>query len=425
MSDREFEIYLKLLASLLQLNEAQRQSIAQELRQHLEDRLEDLCEQGYSRPAAIEMALSELGDASGMAAQFTFLSHRKRKRWFMKMATVSVAACFLLVVASISLWPGGRIRLITPSGAQDPFTSAATPEVPQQEGGAGSDIGNPFGGWADAGDPFGGGGVAQADFPSVNENEDRVRELLSQPLVSAIPPMSMSDMARHFSETLDIHVMIEARALEEEGLDAESLEVAWPFANTRGSTVLKLMLKTHELTYKIVDGVLIVTTRSNANEEAFIRVYPCLELIEEARKFGAGNSSGAIRSQYGPLDAQQGGGGLGPGGGGLFSLAETYPSTQGSSLPKAANPTPTARQDDAQAKPAAIEAGKPRHQTDVDHAMDLMNLIQTAVAPETWEQNGGPVGAAVSYYNGKLVVRQTEEVHVEVERLLHELMSRK
>jgi len=50
MSDREFENYLALLSSLLRLDRKQRASIADELRAHLEDRLEELLACGRRLP---------------------------------------------------------------------------------------------------------------------------------------------------------------------------------------------------------------------------------------------------------------------------------------------------------------------------------------------------------------------------------------
>ena len=48
MSEREFEHYLSLLGSLLRLRGGQRAEIAEELRQHLDERLADLQAAGLS-----------------------------------------------------------------------------------------------------------------------------------------------------------------------------------------------------------------------------------------------------------------------------------------------------------------------------------------------------------------------------------------
>ncbi|MEM6459429.1 MAG: permease prefix domain 1-containing protein [Planctomycetota bacterium] len=98
MSEREFEAYLNLLARTLKLSEAQRQRIAGELRDHLEERLEELTERGMDRDAAILAALDEFGDAGVLASRLGRPSRRRsvvrrRLRW----SAAAVALCALLV----------------------------------------------------------------------------------------------------------------------------------------------------------------------------------------------------------------------------------------------------------------------------------------------------------------------------------------
>ncbi len=50
MSEQEFDLYLKLLAKCLRLTSGQRELIADELRDHLEERLEEL--RGPASPAS-------------------------------------------------------------------------------------------------------------------------------------------------------------------------------------------------------------------------------------------------------------------------------------------------------------------------------------------------------------------------------------
>ena len=106
MSDHEFDNYLTLLAGLLRLGEKQRQAIAEELRTHLEDRLEELLARGLSRDEAIHQALSEFGDAAGLAAQFASISRGRRRRWLMRAMTFSVAAMLLVAAGLAVFWPG-------------------------------------------------------------------------------------------------------------------------------------------------------------------------------------------------------------------------------------------------------------------------------------------------------------------------------
>src|SRR5262245_57266800 len=106
MSDREFENYLTLLAGLLRLDARQRGAIADEMRSHLEDRLDELLARGISRDAAVRQALAEFGDAAGLAGQFVSISRNRKRRWLMRLTTFSVAATVLLAAGLAIFWPG-------------------------------------------------------------------------------------------------------------------------------------------------------------------------------------------------------------------------------------------------------------------------------------------------------------------------------
>ena len=68
MSPEEFQNYLGLLSRLLRLKSTERESIEEELRSHLEERLAALTAEGIEPARAISMALAEFGDAAALAA---------------------------------------------------------------------------------------------------------------------------------------------------------------------------------------------------------------------------------------------------------------------------------------------------------------------------------------------------------------------
>lgn len=63
MSPSEFDAYLSLLGKLLHLSSRQRELIAAELRDHLEERLQCLLAEGVPRPDALRIAIDELGES--------------------------------------------------------------------------------------------------------------------------------------------------------------------------------------------------------------------------------------------------------------------------------------------------------------------------------------------------------------------------
>src|SRR5437763_7272870 len=106
MSDHEFDNYLTLLSRLLRLSGKQRDQISDELRAHLEDRLEELKARGVSHEAAVRQALEEFGDAAGLAGQFVAISRNRKRRWLVRLTTFSVAATLLLAAGIVVFWPG-------------------------------------------------------------------------------------------------------------------------------------------------------------------------------------------------------------------------------------------------------------------------------------------------------------------------------
>src|SRR5438067_5476737 len=106
MSDREFDNYLTFLAGLRRRDAKQRGTIADELRSHLEDRLDELMARGVSRDEAVKQSLAEFGDAAGLAGQFLAISRNRKRRWLMRVTTFSIAATLLLAAAIAIFWPG-------------------------------------------------------------------------------------------------------------------------------------------------------------------------------------------------------------------------------------------------------------------------------------------------------------------------------
>src|ERR1700683_5120532 len=99
MSEQEFELYLRLLSRCLNLTAGQREQIADEFRDHLEERLEDLARAGVPRDKAVFQALDEFGDAAVLAAHFSTIARLKRRRILMRLSlgSVSVLTAALLI----------------------------------------------------------------------------------------------------------------------------------------------------------------------------------------------------------------------------------------------------------------------------------------------------------------------------------------
>ncbi|MEM7683157.1 MAG: permease prefix domain 1-containing protein [Planctomycetota bacterium] len=128
MSEREFEAYLAALAKLTGLSPAQRDAIAQELRDHMESRLEALYDQGLDRDAAIDQALEEFGDANLLARNLAAPKRQALRRRLVNTSLATAALAALAVVLTTSLLPASN------PGAAPPATAQQQPDTPRSDG---------------------------------------------------------------------------------------------------------------------------------------------------------------------------------------------------------------------------------------------------------------------------------------------------
>ncbi|NQT39345.1 MAG: hypothetical protein HQ581_17745, partial [Planctomycetes bacterium] len=56
-----------------------------------------------------------------------------------------------------------------------------------------------------------------------------------------------------------------------------------------------------------------------------------------------------------------------------------------------------------------------------DTGEELVDLIQTTVAPDSWEENGGPGSIRFFRTNYSVIIRQTAENHEEIADVLRQL----
>jgi len=360
MSDREFENYLTLLAGLLRLSGKQREAIAEELRSHLEDRLEELIAGGVSREEAVKQALAEFGDAAGLAGQFAAVSRNRKRRWLVRLTTFSVAATLLVAASLVIFWPGrnaapGRAMAHAQSSAAAPGSAGAQQEPPKEQASA---------------------------KKSQQSAADRIESELSKETSIDVVEQPLRDVMLMLAEKHSIPIVLSQKKLDEASVPSDT-PVTKTLRGIQLRSALKLILKDLELTYVIRDEVLQITTPEDAESQLVIRVYDCRDLL--AMQAPAGADKFVPRARAG----QRGGGpglrgGLGGPGG------------------KAAD--------------SAEEKDRERPVSEHDlRAERLMNIIMTSVKADSWDEVGGP--GSISEYNGLIVVTQTDEVHETVERV--------
>jgi hypothetical protein len=394
MSDREFENYLTLLAGLLRLSGKQREAIAEELRSHLEDRLEDLMAGGVSREEAVKQALAEFGDAAGLAGQFAAISRNRKRRWLVRLISFSAAATLLIAASLVIFWPGrnagpgvAAVVAQAPKGV-DPFAAPVAGPGPQ---------------------------VADERRERVTPHA-RVEAELDKPTNVDFVEQPLKDALMYLSDVHQIPIYMRKTKLEEASVPPDK-PVTISLRGVPLRTALDLILDELELTYFIKD-VLIITTPEDAESNLETRVYDCRDLltmvapeVPQARPRAGGTTippppTTAPSTRTTTSDPFAPGpaapiGNAGEGGVGGAAAPATAP--------------PGGRRVGGMGGPTA-GSGQQQPQTELEKRTDqLVELITATVKPDSWDDVGG--AGAIDAYNGLFVVSQTAKVHEQVEHV--------
>lgn len=357
MSDRDFENYLSLLAGLLRLQGQQRAAIADELRAHLEDRMEELLAQGVSRDEAVQQALAEFGDAAGLAGQFLAISQNRKRRWLMRITTFSLAATLLIAAALTTFWPG---RNAAPGVANLDAQEADTREK-----------------------------KVAADHRSQvlhNASTARIEKELNEVISIDTVEQPLHALMSSLAEKHNIPIVISLKKLDEASVPLDT-PVTKSLHGITLRSALRLILKDLELTYVVRDEVLQITTPEDAESQLLIHVYDCRDLLTMT---APGIEMGAAAPSRTP------------------PIASTL------------SPTPATKTEPTRAIPGVMGAAnrppKSAPTTEFERRSDqLVELVTSIVVPDSWNDVGGP--GSIDVFNGLVVVSQTMECHEQIERL--------
>jgi hypothetical protein len=388
MPQHEFELYLRLLANLLDLQPSQREEIRDELRDHLEERLAELAKLGVGREQAIERALEEFGDAAGLAGSFTKLARERQRRRLMYRTTGTAVVVTLVLLTAAALWPvGNRENPVGPQhvGAQDEGF----------EGGAGA-----FGGLQgnEGGDVASDESATVADDAGGDEGttnlRNRVEAALERPIDVHFQETPFSEVVANIGASIDVDILIDESALTEYGVPLdEPTSLVLNHSRPPARAVIELLLQRHgleaDLALVVRDGFAHVTSIDfNAQE---VEVYNVRDLVtksmptpmsmEGAATYG-GEAGGSAPVRFvQALGGFSTGGMSDMGGGGFASPLLEPPAVEG------------------------IEG--------------LLHVVRTTVAPSTWDLQGGP--GTIAAFDGMIVVSNSSEVHRRVRALLEKL----
>jgi hypothetical protein len=256
MSPEEFQNYLGLLGRLLRLKATQCKAIEEELRSHLEERLSALTAEGVEPTRAVSMALAEFGDAAALAAEFTAVSRLYKRRWIMRFSIGSIAASVIAAALIITYWPGGPVQL-----AQN------TAQAQQAEKSKGTD-----------------GGLEGAIVSTaIHEREKLDANAQTQAKLEQIGELDFTEtpleqVKSYLQEHLNVQFYLDRRVLDEAGITSDT-PITFSMKNVPFEMMLRLISKEINATYYLDNGVVIITTPDEAEQNLETRVYRVDDLI--------------------------------------------------------------------------------------------------------------------------------------------------
>jgi uncharacterized membrane protein len=414
MPEKEFELYLAMLARMLRLNESQRASVADELRDHLETRLSELQAAGHSRDEAIHLALEDMGDAAGLATRLSTVGAIRRRRMIVRGTLVS--ACVLFV----GLLSAG---LFTPQHAP-----LAPVFVPAQAPGIPAPSPMPMG--------AGGGATAPAVVSVPRSPADDLRRKTETKLEEICPSaiefqeVPSQEALGLIAEMIGLAILVDRRAIDEnEFMPDQPVSLKLPEGSVTFRTALDLLLKSSgssssSLAFVAKDGVLYLT---NQSESLIVDVYNVRDLIGQAPGHAGGDMS-AMSSMPGMMSSMPG----------MMPMnAETGPPRTDSSMARPPRytrvqgfPGSVATPPGAPGAPGmapgmgmpggggGAQGGGP---VATVQGQPLVAMIVEVLEPEVWSTQGG--SSSIAEVDGLLVVRTTSRMHRSLTDLLSKMRS--
>lgn len=374
MPEQDFELYLSLLSRFLRLKSAQRGEIADELRDHLEARLEELAARGLSRDEAIKTALDEFGDAAELASHFTQVAHIRKRRLIMRVTFGTITALAASLLVATAFWPETRQAAAPQQSFAQDSPSANQPTKQTAPAAAIADDGKT---------------IAEAKLSRILATIPD--EILNVDFTQAIEKLG---------ELLDIDILIDQVAIDRAEIATNTI-VSLNIKRTKltGRMLLDLILEPLNLNYLIRDGLIMVTTAQHANQ---IQVYNIRDLLPKfAEPVGAG----------GPAPGMAMSGMMGGGSPAMAAGRGMMRSMSGMSMGMGGAPAT----DSTGGLGGGLGGVSPIRETD-----SLAELIATTIDPDSWDNEANPGGSlgSIIQYHELLVVKNSQTVHGKIKVLL-------
>ena len=260
--------------------------------------------------------------------------------------------------------------------------------------------------------------------------ELEIQRSLSKPVEARFEGRPLQEVLDTLGRMTGVNVYLDPQGLHAEGVSSDtpvSLNLTQPISL---KSALNLILEPLGLSYIIQNEVLRITSEQTRDSDVYAKVYYVADLVVPIPNFVPSYNMGLPGALKESLNSLGYGNGIRPSMSGPLTLAVDDPANQ---QPGAVNPTVLAQAQMAGNPMSALAGGGGRAmqplgagpggmgggvQADFD---PLIELITTTIAPQSWDEVGGPGSVQGFDTNLSLVVSQTQDVHEKIADLLEQL----
>jgi type II secretory pathway component GspD/PulD (secretin) len=205
-------------------------------------------------------------------------------------------------------------------------------------------------------------GIAVGAEEESDEDRRTKRKIADSKISLSFSDTSLTDMVSYLREYTGLNIMIDMKGIA----DPDSIRItAFKVDDLVLEKALDIILRMLDLTYRIKDGVVMITTVAAVATETVLELYDVQDLTVTIMEF-PGKEISLIPPEEG------------------MGVSTT----------------------DVGAAPPVIVGD------------ELKELIKNTIAKETWDEEGG---RSIEYNNGLLIVRHTPQVHEQIRRMLSDI----
>lgn len=252
--------------------------------------------------------------------------------------------------------------------------------------------------------------------------ELEIEQKLNTPVMLQFENAPLARVLDYLAKLADINLHVDPAGLASEGVTTDTPVTINLTQEISLKSALNLVLEPLHLSYVIKDDVLKITSEQYRRGTVYPVVYNVADLVSPIPNFTGEvrTLADSYRQALIELGVNQGGASLAP--------VAVVASREGSKATAGVNPSILAQMSTAaaHASPGGSHAPLMTGPGGMGGAaladfQSLIDLIQTTVAPDTWQDVGGQGSISPFPTNLSLVISQTQEVHEQISDLLEQL----